>query len=376
MLIREIRATVVREMVLWGQSYRETTTIAPPGARVMASPAGSAPHPQSLLVEIVGDDGLVGIGLGGGGRAAQVVVEQYLAPLLNGQKACDIQALWELMFRTTLRYGQAGIVVMAMSGIDLALWDLVGKAQDKSIWQLLGEPVRDTIPVYATVRDPAWVGEEGYWGLKLGGPCGPLDGKQGIEANTKAVARARQALGSEPKLMIDCSSIWTVDYCLEMARLLDPFDIYLIEEPVPPWDIEGYAQLRREIDSVRIAGGEHAYTRYGARQLLCAEALDVIQPDVRWTGGLSEMLIIYEEAHARGIECWPHRGGMAWALPMIMAREGCPVAEGLNLALSEESASLYAGEPLPSGGCLAVGDGPGFGLTLRSDRLGEYRLST
>jgi len=128
------------------------------------------PIPGSVLVEVETDEGLVGLGLGGGGWPGAFVVEKYLSPLLLKQNPLETEHLWERIYRATVRYGQTGIVLMAISGIDLALWDLKGKALGQPVWKLLGGKARESVPVYATVRDPVWAQAQGFCGVKLGSP--------------------------------------------------------------------------------------------------------------------------------------------------------------------------------------------------------------
>jgi L-rhamnonate dehydratase len=136
--------------------------------------------------------------------------------------------------------------------------------------------------------------------------------------------------------------------------------------------VDGYATIRRRVTSTQIAGGEHAFTRRAARRFLEREALDIIQPDIRWTGGLSEVLKICDLASAFHIPVMPHRGGMAWALPVVIARPECSVAEGMVLTPEEASYSVFTGEPTPQGGRVTVSEAPGFGLTLQRERLAAY----
>jgi L-rhamnonate dehydratase len=278
------------------------------------------------------------------------------------------------MYRATFRYGQAGIVLMAMSGIDLALWDLKGKALGQPVWKLLGGKARADVPVYATLRDPVWARSHGFYGVKLGAPYGPADGHEGMAKNESYVATVRDRIGPEIEIMIDCSRTWTIEYALEMAHKLSPYRIAFIEEPISSQDIEGYVRLRASRDMPLLACGEHVYTRYAARALLERGAIDIIQPDIRWTGGLSETLRICDVAAEYDVPAMPHRGGMAWSLHLIMAHEGCPAAEGLVLTDEEAAYSLFDGEPVPVGGRLTVSDAPGFGLTIRPERLEQLRL--
>ena len=372
MRIRSVKTTVLQDRVLWAREIEKLATIRPRAPR----PSGPrVPWLGSTLVEIETDDGWSGVGIGGGGVPGQQIVETCLKPLLLDENPLDIEGLWESMYRATFRFGQAGIVLMAMSGVDLALWDLKGKAMGQPVWALLGGKVRERCPVYATVRDAAWAQAQGFRGVKLGGPYGPADGPEGKRANEAHVAALRERVGADFELMIDCARTWDVEYTIEMARILAPYRLLFIEEPILSTDVEGYLDLRRHIDSTRIACGEHVYTRYAARELLARGAVDIIQPDIRWTGGLSETLQISELAAAHGVEVMPHRGGMAWSLHMILARPECTLAEGLALTAEEATYSVFDGEPFPEGGTLTASDAPGFGLTLRPERVERFRAN-
>jgi L-rhamnonate dehydratase len=373
MRICTVKATLLKERVLWAREVEVIKTIRPRPRGESAAPRRQMPWPGSVLVEIENDDGVVGVGLGGGGWPGVFAVEHYLKPLLIGENPLNIARLWEEMYRATYRYGQAGIMLMAISAVDLALWDLKGKTLDQPVWQLVGGRARERVPVYATVRDEVWAQAQGFCGVKLGGPFGPREGREGMYQNEAYVAAVRERVGPDMDLMIDCARTWDVEYTIQMARVLEPYRIRFIEEPIVSHDVEGYLRLRSSVHGTLIACGEHVYTRYGARELLAKGAVDILQPDIRWTGGLSELLKICDLAAAYGIPVMPHRGGMAWSMHAILARPECTLAEGLVLTRDEASYSVFDGEPVPEEGHLTVSDVPGFGLSLRRERIEQYR---
>ena len=375
MHIKDVRATVLKERVFWARKIERIETIRPrtDDSRSPKRPTRQAPALGSVLVEIESDNGLAGVGIGGGGKAGAIVVETCLRPLLIGEDPLDIEQLWETMYRATFRFGQAGLVLMAMSGVDLALWDLKGKAMGKPVWELLGGKVRQQVPVYATIREAGWAKAQGCSGIKLGGPFGPGDGREGMQKNEAYVADLRDRVGPDFDIMIDCARTWDVDYTIRMAARLARHNIKFIEEPILSTDTDGYARLKRDIKSTLIACGEHVYTRYANQALMERKAVDIIQPDIRWTGGLSETLRICDLAVQHGIPVMPHRGGMAWSLHLIMARPECTHAEGLVMTPEEAELSVFSGEPVPIDGYLAVSDEPGFGLTLLPERIEKYR---
>ncbi|MBC7236364.1 MAG: hypothetical protein H5T69_11015, partial [Chloroflexi bacterium] len=200
MRIIAIQATAVQERVLWARQVERLVGLRS-FSRVQGLPWPSAPRtgpafgPGSVLVEIEAEDGLRGFGLGGGGWPGAIVVQEYLAPLLIGQDPCDTEGLWERMYRATARYGQAGIALMAISGVDLALWDIKARVLGQPVYRLLGGGAARPVPVYATSRDPQWAREQGFCGIKLGSPFGPAEGREGMHGNEEAVATIRERVG-------------------------------------------------------------------------------------------------------------------------------------------------------------------------------------
>ena len=175
-------------------------------------------------VEITTNKGLSGIGFGGPG--AGFVIEKHLTKLIVGEDPLDVERLWDVMWRSTLYYGRKGLVVHAISAVDNALWDLMGKALETPVYQLLGGKTKPRIPAYCTGNDIEQHVEFGFKRLKLAIPHGPGDGKEGIRKNVALVERARRALGPDGDVMLDCWMAFTEDYALELAEALEPYGVY------------------------------------------------------------------------------------------------------------------------------------------------------
>jgi L-rhamnonate dehydratase len=280
---------------------------------------------SSFWVEITTDKGIKGYGLGGPGGGP--IVEGHLIKLLLGENALNIERLWDIMWRATMSYGRKGVVVNAISGVDLALWDIMGKAYEAPVWKLLGGKIHDRIPCYCTGNDIEQHVEFGYTRMKLALPYGPADGKQGIRDNVALVKRAREAVGPDGDIMMDCWMALTERYTLELAEAFEPYDVYWLEECLPPDDYEGFGRLREQIKSTRIVTGEHVYTRYGFRQLLRVNGAEIWQPDIHWCGGLSELRKIAAMAAAHDIPVIPHGGGSRDSVHFIYATQNSPWAE-------------------------------------------------
>ena len=286
------------------------------------------PDPGKLggfTVEITTDKGLKGYGTGG--NAGGTIVEGHLTKLLLGEDPFDIEKLWDIMWRSTMSYGRMGVTMNAISGVDIALWDLIGIALNMPVYKLLGGQTKDRIPSYCTGNDLDQHIEFGFKRLKLAIPHGPADGRDGMKINEELVKRARKALGPEGDIMLDCWMAWTEPYTVEIAEMMTPYRIYWMEECLQPHDYEGFGRLNAQIKSTRIATGEHEYTRYGFRQLLEHRSASIWQPDVHWCGGFTELRRIGALAAAYDIPVIPHGGGARDSIHWTMATVNSPWGE-------------------------------------------------
>lgn len=278
-----------------------------------------------FTVEISTDAGLTGLGNGGPGGGP--IVTDHLAKLLIGEDPFNVERLWDICWRSTMHYGRMGVTMNAISGVDLALWDIIGKALNQPLYRLLGGAVKPRVPAYCTGNDIEQHIEAGFKMLKLAIPHGPADGREGIRRNVELVKRARAALGPDGEIMLDCWMAWTEDYTREMAALIAPYRVYWIEEVLQPHDYSGFGRLNASISSTRIATGEHEYGRYGFRQLLEHRAASIWQPDLNWCGGLTELRRIGALAAAYDIPVIPHGGGLSGAIHWIISNVNAPWAE-------------------------------------------------
>ncbi|HYW43300.1 MAG TPA: enolase C-terminal domain-like protein [Bryobacteraceae bacterium] len=286
------------------------------------------PDPGKLggfTVEISTDKGVKG--LGNGGTGGGTVVEQHFTKLLVGEDPFNVERIWDILWRSSMYYGRGGLVTYAISGVDIALWDLVGNALQLPVYKLLGGETKPRIPAYCTGNDVEQHIKFGFHRLKLAIPYGPADGREGMRQNAELVKRTREALGPDGDIMLDCWMSWTVPYTLEMAEMVAPYRVYWMEECLQPHDYEGFGRLNAEIKSTRIATGEHEYTRYGFRQLLEHRSASIWQPDVHWCGGFTELRRIASLAAAYDLPVIPHGGGDFEPIHFIMATTNSPWAE-------------------------------------------------
>ena len=280
---------------------------------------------RGFTVEIMTDKGIAGYGQGG--PAGGMLVEQHFTKLLLGKDPFDTERNWDILFRSSMSYDRAGIAMHAISGVDMALWDIVGKALNQPVYRLIGGATKARIPAYCTGNDIDQHIEFGFKRLKLAIPHGPADGREGMRKNVDLVKSTRAKLGPDGDIMLDCWMSWTERYALEMADLVAPYRVYWMEECLQPHDYEGFGRLNSAIKTTRIATGEHEYNRYGFRQLLKNNSASIWQPDIHWVGGLTELRRIAALASTYDIPVIPHVGGTFDGVHFTMATVNAPWSE-------------------------------------------------
>ena len=330
----------------------------------------------AVWVQAVAEDGTFGLGQTTFGRPVAAIIDDHFGPILAGESCFAIEKCWNMMFRMSKPYGSVGLSACAMSGVDLALWDLAGKLQNKPVYELMGGPVRDRIFCYATGNDTDWQLELGFQAVKLACPYGPADGLTGLDENERLVAKTRELVGDGVEIMLDCYMAFDVDYTIRLARRLKPYRLKWIEEYLIPEDIDGHRAVREAVNWVSLASGEHLYTRWPYLQLVRAGALDILQPDIKWVGGLSECIKIAHMADAAGLTVILHGGGNTpYGQHFTAATSNAPWAEyflgsapGIPL---EEAAGPE--QPVPKDGWLTPNDAPGFGIEVPEEAIRPFQ---
>jgi L-rhamnonate dehydratase len=324
-----------------------------------------------MIVEIKTDQGIVGYGMGGGGGAGAYVVEHYLSDLLLGANPLNIELLWDQMYSSMLMYGRRGIGIMALSGVDLALWDIAGKHANLPVHRLLGGPAKDKVPAYYTGDDMEAAAGQGFRAFKLPIRHGLKDGREGMSGTIEELRKIRSIIGKDAELMIDVSCQWNVPYTLEMVDRMAEFRLYWIEEPLTPDEMDGYAQLCREVRGPLIASGEHEYTRFGFQELIEHRAVGLMQPDATWCGGLTELRRIAGLGAARGLPMAPHRGGSAYGMAVILTTPNCVIAESIGVG-DEGNEIMHAMASRFEKGYYLPNEKPGFGVEFNPEWFRKY----
>lgn len=316
-----------------------------------------------ILVAIDTDAGLTGYGVGGGGLAGVHTVTRLLRDLLLGHDPAAVEEHAARMQRAVLPFGRKGLAIMALSGVDLALWDLRGKAENLPVARLLAEAPHAEVAAYASLgAEPGNAVAEGYRAIKLHLPTGEQAG--GAEGMVARVADARRIIGPDVRLMTDAFMKWDEDLALAVAGPFAELKVEWLEEPLRCDDLAGYARLMAT-SPVPIAGGEHEYLAAGFQELIDRRLHAVLQPDITWCGGLTELVKIYQMAECAGLRVCQHRGAEAWGLHAVAAFEQSdPLAEAGRTWLP-----WVLDAPAIVGGRVRVPDRPGFGIRIEEIAL-------
>lgn len=340
---------------------------------------------SALYCKIKTDQGVEGF-YGPIDKEAAIVVQQQLRPLLIGKDPLAGETLWDQMHRSN-RHSRRGLFMMAISAVDNTLWDLRGRYYNVPVYRLLGGPTRPSAEAYASclgysvepeaARKRALAfKEEGFRYEKWFMPYGPGDGPEGLRKNVELVHNVREAVGDDVQIMVDAFSGWDLTYALEWARRVERDHPHWIEEAFHPEKIESFVRLRNSI-SFPVASGEHFYGRWEVEQYLNAGALNIVQADPEWCGGVSELVKICTVASLHDAQVIPHGHSIHAALHVVASQSPmtCPLVEYLVLKMT----SYYHFEKNPprvEHARIALPDRPGFGIELDTAKVEKQTLMT
>ena len=351
---------------------------------------------QAALCVISTDAGIDGLGeafyFGGPAKIVAQIMQDGFGPLLIGRDPMDTSVIWDVLYNWTRDQGQKGVTISALSAIDIALWDIKGQALGLPVHKLLGGAYRTKAKVYATgLYEPQGVPSitdalvEEALGYKSTGFAGmKLKVGYGLETDLRYLKAIRWAIGDELLLMVDANHAYNAFEAIRLARAMEPYDVYWFEEPVPPEDLDGYLEVKRN-SKILIAGGECEYTRYGFRDLINRRAVDILQPDMCAMGGFSEMLKVIAMASAANLPVIPHvwgtNVGLAASLQLFAALPHFPERRFPAEPLFEYDRSPH---PFRDGvtreqfamkdGHLEIPNRPGLGIDLDLDFVRHYAV--
>jgi len=340
------------------------------------------------VVEVEADNGLVGYGnVALAPRISKQIVDQYLKPLVMGQDPWDYEYLNQRMGRATHAWGRKGVGMAAISAVDIALWDLMGKSVNKPVFKLLGGRTKEKIPCYYSKLYRTDLGEmqkeaetylkQGFTAFKMRFGYGPAHLQKGVVENLKSVEAVREVIGDDNDLMLECYMGWNLEYAKRMLPKLAKFQPRWLEEPVIADDIDGYAELNA-MNIVPISGGEHEFGLYGFKQLLDRKAVSVVQYDTNRVGGITVAHKINALCESYSVPVIPHAGQMH-NYHLTMSSLNCPMSEYFPMFDVEVGNELFYyifdGEPVAENGFLQLDDHkPGLGLTLKTEFLDQFNI--
>ncbi|HVY07161.1 MAG TPA: mandelate racemase/muconate lactonizing enzyme family protein [Burkholderiales bacterium] len=361
----------------------------------------------ALLVEVETDQGLVGLGeaahFGGPMASTSQVIENELRNYLIGQDPRNVELLWETMHKRAYKHARGGIVIAAISGIDIALWDLRGKIAGMPLWQMLGG-FRRRVPAYATggfysegkgikelSREMEAYVRHGFRAVKMKvgrnpgiefSPLRVMDNAGLCEVplaeDLERVAAVRKTIGPDVKLMVDANGAWDVAIAVKMGRAMERHDIYWYEEPVSPDDVAGSAEVASKV-GIAVAGYETcSYGIFDFSDYIKARAVHFVQPDVAWAGGLTESLKIAHMAQAANLPFAPHIHGsaiaVAAAVHLLGAIRNGSMAETVFPAHALMNELVKEPLLVDKKGDITLSDRPGLGMELDPKVLKKYRV--
>ena len=347
----------------------------------------------ALVVEVRTDEGITGWGdCYGPAAVCKAIVDTLLKPSVIGRDPFDVEVIWEALYNKVKDYGLTGMTISGISGVDIALWDIIGKACRQPVHKLIGGAFRPKVEAYATglyfknmdrlneeaAEEARGYVEQGFRAVKM------KIGLGSIKKDLDRVAAVRDAIGPEVKLMVDANHCFNVPQAINIGRELEKLDVHWFEEPVSPEDLDGYVEVSRRLD-MAVAGGENEFTKFGFREILAKRAMDIIQPDVCAAGGITECKKIAALAQAHSVQCIPHAWGTAIGLAatihFLASLPECPpcLVPMPPMLEYEQTFNPFRDELSQTKlthtkGFVDVPTGPGLGIEIDRKVLDRYRV--
>jgi D-arabinonate dehydratase len=332
------------------------------------------------IVEVYTDKEIVGIGttygIGGSLFGIKSIIDMDLKNILIGRDPLETEKLWNEMYSALKLQGRKGTVMCAISAIDIALWDIKGKLAGLPLYKLLGG-YQSKVPAYGSggalsltldelQKEMKGFLDDGFKAVKM------KVGSKDEDEDLKRVKYVRDLIGDDIKLMVDANEGWTVKRALRMAKKLEKYDIYWLEEPVSAYDYAGLAEVAKRTD-IPIATGEHEYTKWGFKTLIENGCADVIQVDVFRVGGITEWVKVCGMAAAYGLPVAPH-GGTGVHDHLVAAFSNAIIVEYFEFLTKNLMEVAFVDPRIPRGGYLEIPSTPGLGLELNEQTLIKYEV--
>ncbi|MEX0761957.1 MAG: enolase C-terminal domain-like protein [Dehalococcoidia bacterium] len=334
---------------------------------------------EAYFVQVETDDGVIGIG-GPAPESVAYIVAKQITPVIMGKDPRATELLWDQMHRS-LVHGRQGEAMMAVSVVDCALWDLKGRWLGQPVYRLIGGPTRTEVPAYASmlgyaVEDPGKVREraleaqaQGYRAQKWFFRHGPMSGPEGMRKNVELVRTLREALGDDDDIMLDVWQSWDFNYAVRMCEQIEEYHPRWLEEVAMPDRIDTYVKVKAKT-SIPLSGAEHEYTRWGFKRFVDAGALDILQPDIYWAGGLSEVLKIAAYATVHDLITIPHGHSTPAGIHFSVTQSPIHTPYQEYLVKWNEVHQFFLKNPLkPQNGVITAPDAPGINMALDDSKI-------
>ncbi|MDR5695256.1 MAG: mandelate racemase/muconate lactonizing enzyme family protein [Armatimonadota bacterium] len=368
----------------------QSRALAAPVERPLYFGIGPFPTFYATLVEITTDTGITGVGECIVRKAPEVtkqIVDEILAPVVIGRDPWDVEGLWQEMFDQLRRWGHSrGFFLEAISGVDIAIWDILGKSVGLPVSKILTGVGRERVKCYASsiyfadlqkmVAEAKEQVQRGHTALKV--KIGRTPEQGGLRIDVKTVRAIREAVGSGIEIMVDANGAYDAATAIRVGRYLEELDVAWFEEPVPPDDLEGYARVRQAL-RIPIACGESEFGVFGFRDLILRRGVDILQPDIARIGGFTGARKVAALADAYHLAIAPHTGfsGGVCHLAALHFAAATPNFVTYEAMFIENPLMDIFTEPLPqpSQGYIPVPQRPGLGLDLDPEKIQRFTVS-
>ncbi len=386
--VREVEGVMPTDGPFWEERLLRPIDIYPDYRSEMPPSGGEQVDDRNFrlkqwFVQIEADDGSYGIAGPVWPDAARLVLTQ-LKPIIMGKDPLATELLWDQMHRLQV-HGRQGDAMIALSAVDCALWDLKGRVMDQPIWRILGGPTRDKVPAYASmlgynvtdmglVRErAAAMKEQGYSAQKWFFRHGPMSGHEGMKLNVALVRALRETLGDDYDIMLDCWQSMNLDYAVDLCSRIEEFRPRWLEEAFMPDRIDSHVKLKAKT-KIPLSGAEHEYTRWGFKRFIEKDALDILQPDIYWCGGLSETLKIAAYATVHDLIVIPHGHSTPIGIHFSVAQSPIHTPYQEYLAKWNQINQHFLAHPVhPVNGTIDLPYAPGANMELDQDKIERER---
>ena len=342
-------------------------------------------HRTAHLVEVQTDEGITGwgecFGPGNIALANRYIVEKVIQPLVIGEDPLNKEHIWQKVYNLLRDSGQKGMPIQALSGVDIALWDILGKKTKAPLYQLVGGKCNNKVPVYGYgmmlqkksvnelvalfQEESKQIKSKNFKAMKMKVGLGPKE-------DLKLVQAVRDSVGKDFKLMVDANNAYRHYEAIEFARKAEKYDLFWFEEPVEPDDYIGQSEITRST-SIPVAAGENEYTRYGFRDMINHRAVDILQPDCLILGGVTEFMKVCALAQSNDLDIAPH-GAQEVHIHLVSAIPNGLILEYYRDTVNPMHGKIWENELVLRDGYVYAPDLPGFGLNPKWKDLEPYRV--